>query len=173
MRIKVKLTNKEVELARSLAVARDEKKVRFGAGRYAECSKKTGSSENSHFYGLLGEIAVAKHFKVEIDKRIFATHGDDGVDLVLEDPDLGNVQVKTTTYTKDPFLRVPMGKQKDKDKLKDIDSYICCCIDVKNSKEVQIVGWIDHKELVKKKTRRFLRYGPVNYVAKESELNGF
>ena len=100
MRIKVKLTNKEVELARSLAVARDEKKSRFGAGRYAECSKKTGSSENSHFYGLLGEIAVAKHFNVEIDKRIFSTHGDDGVDLVLEEPDLGNVQVKTTTYTK-------------------------------------------------------------------------
>tara|TARA_R110002020_G_scaffold466313_1_gene688772 strand:+ start:108 stop:635 length:528 start_codon:yes stop_codon:yes gene_type:complete len=168
-RVTIELTKKDIRFAKSLAKKRDAKKQRFGAGRYAACSDKTGSSEKSHYYGLLGEIAVAKFFDVEVDETIYDNHGDSGVDL--EVPKFGRCQVKTTTYTDKPLLRVPMERKKDVNKIDVTDTFICCCINVRNHKFVDIVGWLEKDKVIKYKTRRFLRYGPLNYVVEESDLN--
>lgn len=168
-RIKITLTNEEVLFAKKLAQKRDAKKVRFGAGQYAECSVKTGSSENSHFYGILGEMAVAKHFGVKVDEEIFDSHGDDGIDLFIKKLG-GKTQVKTTTYPKDPFLRVPMQREKDKEKIENVASFICCCLDVNIKNKIEIVGWATKAEVKTGKQRKFLRFGPTNYVLSENEL---
>tara|TARA_B100001105_G_C22320174_1_gene412165 strand:+ start:273 stop:803 length:531 start_codon:yes stop_codon:yes gene_type:complete len=168
-RIIVKLSNKEVSFAEKLAHKRDAKKVRFGAGKYAACSEKTGSSEMSHFYGILGEVAVAKHFGAEVDEEIFDNHGDDGIDLTIKKLK-GKTQVKTTTYCKEPLLRVPMGRDKDKEKIENVESFVCCCIDPKVKQVVEIVGWATREEVKKGAQRKFLRFGPTNYVLGENEL---
>ena len=62
--VKVEITDQDVERVETLARKRDAKKVKFGAGRHG---KLTDSSEQSHSYGLFGELAVAKYFNIELD----------------------------------------------------------------------------------------------------------
>ena len=172
-RITIKLTPQEIKKAKSIAKKRDAKKAKFGAGRYGACSSKTrtGSSENSHFIGLLGEIATAKYFDVKIDTKIYDNHGDDGIDLEI--PDLGKTQVKTTTYTNKPLLRIPCGTEKDVEKIEPVDTYICCCVDKSDYSEVDLVGFIDKDLAVKAKKVQFIQRGPINYVIEEDKLNKF
>ena len=65
--IEVKLTDEDIARTECLARARDAKKRKFGAGRHGNL---TDSSEQSHTYGLYGEVAVAKYLGIELDTEI-------------------------------------------------------------------------------------------------------
>tara|TARA_Y100000593_G_scaffold94271_1_gene192580 strand:+ start:10356 stop:10979 length:624 start_codon:yes stop_codon:yes gene_type:complete len=126
-------------------------------------------SEWTHKLGLIGEVAVAQYFGVSIDENIYDDHGDDGTDLVI--PELGGrVDVKTTPYCHDPYLRVPMGKPKDKEKMKNVDAYVSCCYDKSKPNMVQIIGWQKKEIVIKSEKKRFLDQGPLNYKLEEHEL---
>ena len=64
--IKVKLSDQDIARTETLARARDAKKRKFGAGRHGGL---TDSSEQSHAYGLYGEVAVAKHFGIDLEPK--------------------------------------------------------------------------------------------------------
>jgi|TARA_Y100000310_G_C20650942_1_gene799390 hypothetical protein len=170
MRQIVKLTDEEIDKVKELARGRDAKKKYFGAGRHWACSSKAGSSEASHYYGLLGEMAVAKYFDVALDERIFEKHGDEGMDLQITELG-GKVDVKTTIdYVDDPFLRVPMGHPRDVEKLNAADAFVCCCLERKKPNIVQIVGWQTKDKVCQAKTKQLMRNGPINFILRESEL---
>jgi len=177
MRVIVNLTDEEINKAKGLAKKRNEKEKYFGRGRHGHLSDKAGSSEASHAAGLIAEIAVAKHFGVQIDERIFDKHGDDGYDMVI-DALGGKVDVKSFIdhgngmVMKDPHLKVPCEKKKDLEKMKNVDVYLGVCYEKKKPKEVHLFGWETKDNLLKKGRKK--RYGqqyPLNYVLYENELN--
>lgn len=89
----VTLTDEEVEFAAGVAVQRGEPKESYDSTRRW--------TDNYHFYGVLGELAYAKHYRVDMDCRVFVD-GDGGADLVI----LGyEVDVKTTNYDP-PILKL-------------------------------------------------------------------
>lgn len=160
-RIKVVLTQKQYNEAVKLAQGRNRKEARFGSGSYV----KTTSSFDTHLIGVVPEIAVALYCNTQMNTEIYDSHGDDGTDINL--PKLGKCQIKTTTYQKDPFLRVEINKFKE-----DVDSYILCYYNPKkNKRTVWIIGWASRSEVLKGKQRKFLRYGPKNYVLTEEQLH--
>ena len=61
-------------------------------------------------------------------------------------------------------------RDKDKEKIENVESFVCCCIDPKVKKVVEIVGWATREEVKEGTQRKFLRFGPMNYVLGEHEL---
>ena len=92
--VKVEITDQDVERVETLARKRDAKKVKFGAGRHGNL---TDSSEQSHSYGLFGELAVAKYFNIELDNEIYDDHGDAGYDTT--DPELTERQRRILEFS--------------------------------------------------------------------------
>ena len=169
--IKVKLSDQDIARTETLARARDAKKRKFGAGRHGGL---TDSSEQSHAYGLYGEVAVAKYFDIELDTEIYDDHGDFGYDFIIGDL---KVDVKTATHFsayRYPWLKVPMEFKRDKEKIEKCDLFIHCYYDSRNQ-VVYIQGWAT-KELVKSKTperiknNRTGKPGPLNYIVRTSEF---
>lgn len=175
MRRIVKLTNEDIDKAKEIAKKRNGKEKLFGRGRHAHLSDKAGSSEASHAAGLIGEIAVAKYFGVEIDERIFDDHGDEGYDMVIEALG-GRVDVKSFIdhgngiVMKDPHLKVPCELKKDLKKMENVDVYLGVCYDKKKPKEVHLFGWETKDNFLKAGTRRYGPQYPLNYVLTENEL---
>ena len=159
-RVKIDLPQEKLQEAMQIAKERDVKKERFGSKSYNNTYK---SSEDVHIVGAVGEAAVAHFFGVEMDKTIFQEHGDAGVDNSIDG--YGNIEVKTTTYWKDPYLRVPAYRPN-----KDIDYYGLCYVDKNDYSNVWIVCSAKRDEVVKKPKRRLYRDGPLNYILEEKEL---
>jgi len=175
MRVIVKLTNEDIDKAREIAKKRNEKEKYFGRGRHGHLSDKAGGSEASHASGLIGEIAVAKYFGVEIDEKIYDKHGDDGYDMVIDSLG-GKVDVKSFIdhgsglIMKDPHLKVPCELKKDLKKMENVDVYLGVCYDKKKPKEVHLFGWETKDNFLKAGTRRYGPQYPLNYVLTENEL---
>ena len=159
-RVKIDLPVEKLNEAIEIAKKRDAKKEKFGSKSYNNTYR---SSEDVHIVGAVGEAAVAHFFGVDMDKTIFQEHGDAGVDNSVEG--CGNIEVKTTTYWKDPYLRVPAYRPN-----KEIDYYVLCYVDKKDYSNVWIVGAAKRDEVVKKTKRRLYRDGPLNYILEEKEL---
>jgi len=159
-RVKIVLSQVKADDAVALAKARNEKQERFGAMTYGD---RRGSLE-AHLLGILPEMAAAEHFGVDLDRRIFYGHGDDGEDLVL--PQYGVTQLKATTFWSDPWLRAEVEHDHDW-----IQTYMLAYVDAKNVRNVWLVGWLPRWEVIAKPTGRLVEGGPLNYLAKESELN--
>ena len=118
----------------------------------------------AHTIGLIGELAIAKHLGMKVDDRIFQNKGDGGLDFDI--PGLGKTQVKTTTYGEKPLLRAEVKKDKSS-----IDAYLLVYVNKKDYKEVYLIGWAKREDVIKAPKRKFSRYGPLNYVMSEEELN--
>jgi len=165
------LSSTDILKVESLAKARDAKKSKFGSGRHG---KLTDSSEQSHFYGLAGEVAICKYLNIPLDETIYSDHGDEGYDLII----MGmKADVKVATHPAaqfNPWLKVPCGSKKDKDKLEKSDIFICCSYDIKRT--VRVWGWVDKATLKNRKpsdpikNSRTGKPGPVNYIVKKNEL---
>jgi len=169
--VKVEITDQDVERVETLARKRDAKKVKFGAGRHGNL---TDSSEQSHSYGLFGELAVAKYFNIELDNEIYDDHGDAGYDFIIAGL---KADVKTATNGAayyEPWLKVPTQTDKDKAKLEKADIFIACFYHFERN-VVYIQGWAD-KELVKSKeperirNRRTGKWGPWNHMVRKKEF---
>ena len=159
-RVQVNLPKKKLEEAIDIAKQRDLKKEKFGSKSYNNSYR---SSEDVHIVGAVGEAAVAHLFGVEIDKTIFHDRGDAGVDNKVDS--YGNIEVKTTTYWKSPYLRVPAYRPN-----KDIDYYVLCYVDKKDYSNVWIIGVAKREDVVNRPKRRLCKDGPLNYILEESEL---
>jgi hypothetical protein len=62
--------------------------------------------EQTHIRGLKGELAAARYYGLDPDLQC-RPRGDDGTDFVAEyDGERATIDVKTTAYTRDPWLRV-------------------------------------------------------------------
>ena len=159
-RLQIKLPKENLEEAIDIAKQRDLKKEKFGSKSYNNSYR---SSEDVHIVGAIGEAAVAHLFGVEIDKTIFHDRGDAGVDNKVET--YGNIEVKTTTYWKNPYLRVPAYRPN-----KDIDHYVLCYVDKRDYSNVWVIGIAKREDVVNRPKRKLCKDGPLNYIFEESEL---
>jgi len=169
--IEVQLTEHDIERAKTLARKRDAKKLSFGHGRHGNIGGTT--SEDSHYKGLTGEVAVCKIFDIEVDSEIYDDHGDDGYDIVIGDL---HADVKTAAHGhawNDPILKVSCEYKKDRIKLDSSDIFISCSYNDR-LKKVRIWGWVDKDTLKNRKPERMRlksgRPGPLNYHVKKHEL---
>lgn len=165
MRVKIRLTNKEVEYVNQIAHQRNKKEKRFGGKTY----NNKLNSEKAHLIGLAAEFAIAQLFGVQIDDKIYHNHGDSGIDLILSIKGTQvKVAVKATTYQAEPFLRAEVKHNKP-----EIDIYILCYVNKEDISDVEFVGWQYRQVVEKAKIRKFSQYGPQNYVLTEKELLTF
>ncbi len=83
-----------------IASERDSQKRAFATSRYF--------NNKSHFVGLLGEkvYCLCRGTQMDISLKI---KGDDGKDI--QDPFLGEVEVKTSTFFSDPDLKHPVNSK--------------------------------------------------------------
>ena len=158
--VKVEITDQDVERVETLARKRDAKKVKFGAGRHGYLPD---SSEQSHSYGLFGELAVAKYFNIELDDEIYDDHGDAGYDFIIAGL---KADVKTATNGAayyEPWLKVPTQTDKDKAKLEKADIFIACFYHLKGTWSIFRAGLTKNWSRVKSQNG-FATAGPANGV---------
>ena len=168
--VKVEITDQDVERVETLARKRDAKKVKFGAGRHGNL---TSSSEQSHTYGLFGELAVAKYFNIELDNEIYDDHGDAGYDFIIAGL---KADVKTATHGaayNEPWLKVPAQYKKDQKKIDNCDIFIACYYDHRK-RLAYIQGWVTKETLTNREKERISLnkggFGPWNYIVKKNEF---
>jgi hypothetical protein len=160
-RIRIPLTQTELDHAFNIAKQRNQKEKRFGAMTY---ENKRGGLE-AHRIGIVAEAAIAKLFNTKLDQKIYELSGDSGVDLVL--PNVGECAVKATTYHKKPYLRAEVEHHRD-----DIGAYIACYVNPKTY-DVWFIGWISGEELDNKEIEqgKLTPNGPLNYIVREHQLH--
>jgi len=175
--VEVKITDQDVARAKTLARARDAKKKKFGAGRHGNLSK---SSEQSHIDGLYGEIAIAKHFGIELDTEIYDDHGDLGYDFLIPDPEFEGFYLRADVKTAisgaaymNPWLKVPAHYKKDQKKIDNCDIFIACYYNSRKSL-AYIQGWVTKETLMNREKERIKLnkggLGPWNYIVKKEEF---
>lgn len=161
-RTNVILPKDKIREAYLIAKKRNQKEAKYGAMTYGGVR---GGFE-AHLVGMLGEMAVAHHFGLDVDKVIYDDHGDDGIDLAVAG--FGLSQVKTTTYWQKPFLRVELEHYRE-----DVKSYFLCALwfpDIPTTRTVEIVGWAPQELVAAQEPRRLGPQLPLNYILEEQEL---
>ena len=126
------LTDDEVFAAKSLADSR-------GAGKeaYASTNRWTADAGAYHYHGILGEMAYAKQYNVEIDLSV-SVDGDGGFDLTI----LGmTVDVKTSNYNP-PILKL--------NSIRDFESDLMALALRHDDRHIELCGFTDAKNLLKK-----------------------
>jgi len=122
------------------------------------CGKR--QSLEAHQIGLVGELATAQWFGVDVDHEIYQ-HGDNGIDLNL--PILGKTAVKSTTYKDNPWLRAEVEHDKPS-----IQSYLLAY--VPDLTEGWLVGFCPRSTVISKRPRKLVVNGPDNYVVEPKDL---
>lgn len=163
--ISIVLPRDKVAEVKQLASQRNRKEETFGARTYDGVCE----SYEAHLMGAFGEMAAAIHFGVDVDRRIFDEHGDDGEDLLL--PVYGVTQIKATSYHLYPWLRAEVCHDRPS-----IQTYMAAAVEKRyvhpeyeGDVEVKLIGWLPREKVI---TRRpeVIR-GPLSYVWKDWELN--
>lgn len=158
-RVTIPIPRSMIRLALKCAVNRDLKAERFGGMTYGNVA----ASLNAHVVGAIAEAGACILFDAPFDEETLPA-GDGGIDLLL--PKFGAAQIKATTYTKDPWLRVPV------DKMGDCQTFLLFTVDTVTG-VVQAIGWAKRRELEAAPRLRLVKGGPENYVLMEQELHGF
>jgi len=153
-----KLTPLEKAIADYFSRQRNKKEKQFGAMTY---SVNTGI--NAHYVGICGEIAAAQLLGGEIDFSTYA-RGDNGVDLVIDGV---KVDVKTTTYSVDPWLRVETEHWHPE------TCYVLCSFDQQKD-TVELIGRCRGSTIKRiGEVKKLTKNGPTNYILKQSMLPKF
>lgn len=151
----------DVNSAWAIARARNEKEAIYGGMNYAP-EKESGLKP--HMVGIVGELAVSRYLGLPYDARIFARSGDDGVDLLSKKL---KIQVKSTTYTRDPWLRVECH-------LPPCDIYVLTAVKLpaldKLDAVVTLVGYATHAMVMMAPQKILRKNGPRNYVLTSGQL---
>lgn len=161
--IKVRLPKRRIAELKQIAQQRNQKQRRFGAMTYGGGRITRGSLE-AHLIGMVAEVASAYYYGVDVDRRIFHNHGDDGEDLTL--PLYGTTQVKSTTYWSDPWLRAEMEHDHE-----GIQTYMLVCVDTDDYTNVRLVGQMPREEVIQLPQKRCKIGGPYNYVGSMADLH--
>ncbi len=175
-RIDINLTNAEVDWLYRLAEERNRKAADLGNRNWSG----EEDSENKHIFGTVTEFAVARLFGEDVDKRIFNLSGDAGVDV--ESYKYGNHSIKATSFTVEPYLRVPLSEHPVKTQL--VDFFTLCYYEPSKSRNfLQIIGFATKPELLSAPHKQFelrkrlpngdKQYGPWNYLLCENDLHNF
>lgn len=120
----------------TVTLSPDQLKTVYAHGRERDNLHAEANSfidrEKTHIRGLKGEIAVAEYYGLETDLELRPT-GDNGIDFTcwwLLCP--VEVDVKTTEYVSNPWLKVKADGHKT------ADVYILC---VDDGADIELVGW--------------------------------
>ena len=159
-RIRVLLSEDDFGVVQELATARDAKKGLYGAMTYGDVLDSTAS----HRSGLAAEMAICRLGQSALDRQVYATHGDNGIDCKL--PILGKTGVKSTSYAEQPYLRVEIEHFRT-----DIDVYVLCYVHWSCPRSVWVIGWATGKEVKMAPQSQFVPGGPMNYVLQEHQLH--
>ena len=117
--------------------------------------------EETHVIGLKGEFGLAKYYDLEVDTE-FRVNGDDGTDFrILLDGVPVAVDVKTTIYWDEPWLKV-MPEQTNTP----AQVYVLAAVD---GVTVKLVGMIEKEVLLDRELSYETGY-TANYIAKPDEL---
>lgn len=149
----VELTKREYRIGQHIAAAR-------ALSYKTDVSETFGDLDDgeAHLTGVLGEMAVCKALRAEMDDKIYVC-GDPGHDLRISGK---RADVKATATDKSlPDLLVPVDQDPD------ADLYILA--HQLDDRMIRLLGWVDHKIL----TDRHPKQHPGskhNYVVKPHEL---
>lgn len=128
----VELNEREYHIGRHIAAARA---LSYKGNDVGETFGDLDDGE-AHLTGVLGEMAVSKTFRAEMDDKIYV-HGDPGHDLLVAGK---RIDVKSTGTDKSlPDLLVPVDQDPD------ADLYVLAHrID---DRTIRLLGWADHEIL--------------------------
>lgn len=129
----VNLTPAELIFAISLAEAISINKLHIPDKIY----DKNQNSFGTHYFGLLGEIAVARVLKVEINDTIFKS-GDGGIDLEYKGQ---SIQVKTVNAYKERFVYF--------NDINDFNADWVIGCSLINASAIEIMGFVSHNKFIK------------------------
>lgn len=158
-----KLNQKQIVKLFTLAKARNQKARKFGSSGFGRFRRNSGFY--IHFIGLIGEFGVSQFLKVPLNEVIYDNHGDEGWDFDVKK--FGKVDVKTTTYFKDPYLRIPV---KEFDKNPDVKTYFLVAVDEIDF-NYEVVGWISRDKVPEFEQKQLTPTGPLNYIIKREDLS--
>ena len=154
--MEITLTNREYKFVEMLAKGRHFMKDIVIPDR--KLDRWNNTQHEADLLGVMGEYVVAKYLKIPLDTEV-NLQGDGGeVDLWLGD---WSIQVKSTKYKSG---RLVFNSKKEIKAL--IDVLTICTIETKT---VDIVGYISHKDLLRKMYEKNLGHG-VRYCIDQSHL---
>jgi len=125
-----------------MALARHTQKRKFRS------SNLWTAKENTHFYGLCGEVVVALETGLKVDRSL-RINGDPGYDFVVNGC---TFDVKTSTFWHSPDLKEFTNKELV------ADEYILVALDMERRRG-RVVGWVTREQLVSAHTIDY-GYGP-------------
>lgn len=150
----VELTKREYRIGQHIAAARA---LSYEGTDVGETFGDLDDAE-AHLTGVLGEMAVCKIFRAEMDDKIYV-RGDPGYDLCVSGK---RVDVKATaTDMSLPDLLVPGDQDPD------ADLYILAHRTA--DRIIRLLGWVDHEKLTDRKPKQHPG-SKRNYVVKPHEL---
>lgn len=129
----VNLTRAELIFAISLAEDVSINKLHIPDKIY----DKNQNSFGTHYFGLLGEIAVARVLKVQINDTIFKS-GDGGIDLEYKGQ---SIQVKTVNAYKERFVYF--------NNINDFNADWVIGCSLINASAIEIMGFASHGKFIK------------------------
>jgi hypothetical protein len=158
------LFSKEQQLeAKDLASKRNSKAAGVRGTTYGNYT-----SGESHYFGVVGEMTIARYLNTSVDKTLYPNGGDKhAADLVVSDLKI-EVKMVGHKYANAPHLKVPKSSFNP-----DIDVYVLCSafkMDGDTITEVAINGWCYGEELAQAETIQYGPNYPVNYRLFAHEL---
>lgn len=159
MSVCVDLTGHDLELCEKLANQRHEKNKEVTDRRITQSM----SSWEIDFLGLLGEVAVAKYFELEVDKNHYPDGGDGGSDFSINGK---RVDVKYTNRIYEPILMFP-----NINKFRSDIAILTHQVEYHCRHKVGIAGWIDKKHFDRIKKTTDFGYGDTIYVTDSKLFN--
>ena len=155
--MKIILTDKEYKFVDMLARGRHFLKDIVIPDR--ELERWNNTQHEADILGVMGEYAVAKYLKIPMDTEVNLS-GDGGeTDLWLGD---WSIQVKATKYANGRLVFNTI------DELTCLIDVLTVC-DIK-TKTVDIVGYISHKDMLRKMYKKDLGFG-TRYCVNQTDLN--
>lgn len=151
------LTQEEVNEAETVGVQRNQAKTKFLRNQF---NLSQIDNETVHIRGALSEVAFAKISHHSVNRDLYKTHGDE--------TDFDGIDIKGASHRgPDVELKVPVKDWENKPQ----NFYILSRFFAENYGQLEIVGAITSTKFDEVKvTKKYSKYGPLNYIAGAKDL---
>jgi hypothetical protein len=151
------LTQEEVSEAETVGVQRNQAKTKFLRNQF---NLSNIDNETVHIRGALSEVAFAKISNHSVNRDLYKTHGDE--------TDFDGIDIKGASHRgADVELKVPVKDWETKPQ----NFYILSRFFAENYGQLEIVGAITSSKFDEVKvTKKYSKYGPMNYIAGAKDL---
>jgi len=151
------LTQAEVSDAENVGVQRNQAKTKFLRNQF---NLSNIDNQTVHIRGALSEVAFAKISNHEVNRDLYKTHGDE--------TDFDGIDIKGASHRgPDVELKVPVKDWENKPQ----NYYILSRFFAENYGQLEIVGGIAAAKFDEVKvTKKYSKYGPLNYIAGAKDL---